>query len=87
MTTRTITQAKVFDIKARGTSLMGHGFSDYIKGITWVEGYPWESDEECNKLLEIAIAEWEERRNENPWGTTSYKPELRIYWKNIFETP
>ncbi len=85
MITRTITQAKVFDVKARGTSLIGHGFSDYVEGITWVEGYPWESDEDCNKLLDIAIAEWEERRREDPWRTTSYKPELKIYWKNISE--
>jgi hypothetical protein len=85
MITRTITQAKVFDIKARGITLMCHGFSDYVKGITWVEGYPWESDEDCNKLLDTAIAEWEERRRDNPWGTTSHKPELIIYWKNISE--
>lgn len=85
MITRTITQAKVFDIKAQGTSLIGQGFSDYIEGIIWFEGCPWKSDEECNKLLDIAITEWEERREEDPWGTTSHKPKLKIYWKNISE--
>jgi hypothetical protein len=37
-------------------------------------------------MLENAIKDWEEKRNTNPWGTTDYKPELKIYWITIKNT-
>ena len=82
METRTITEIKVFDIVAQGDVLSGHGYCDYIPSITWVKGQVWESDAQCEKLLQQAIKDWEMRRESNPWGTTDYKPQLKIYWKN-----
>jgi hypothetical protein len=83
MVTRTLEQVKVFDIKAHGQTLSGHGYCDQIPGLTWVNGQTWESEEECVRLLNAAIADWEDRRNKNPWGTTDHKPELVVYWKTI----
>ena len=83
MITRTVKQLKVFDIKSSADMLCGHGYCDTIPSITWVDGQPWESTEECDRLYAEAYADWERRRTENPWGTTSYKPELKIYWKTI----
>lgn len=83
MITRTLTQIKVFDIKARSEMVGGHGWSDSIPGLTWANGQAWESDAECERCLNEAIADWQNRRNENPWGTTSHKPELVIYWQTI----
>lgn len=83
MITRTLTQVKVFDIKAQGDMIGGHGWSDFISGLTWVNGQVWESDSECERCLNEAIADWQNRREKNPWGTTSYKPEITIYWKTI----
>ena len=80
MMTRTTTEVKVFDIKASGTVLFGHGWSDEIKGMVWADHKVWESDEECQRLLDEAIAEWEKARVENPWGTTPNEPTLRVYW-------
>lgn len=83
METRVITEVKVFDIISSGMVLCGHGYSDEIPPIVWHKGCVWESDEKCAQLLEQATKEWEEKRNENPWGTTDYEPELRIYWKTL----
>lgn len=83
MITRTVKELKVFDIKSSGDMLCGHGYCDSIPSIAWVDGQPWESTEECDRLYAEAYADWERRRDKNPWGTTSYKPELKIYWKTI----
>lgn len=82
METRTITEIKVFDIVAQGQAIIGHGYSYDIPPIIWVKGQVWESDAQCEKLLQQAIKDWEMRRENNPWGTTDYKPQLKIYWKN-----
>lgn len=83
MITRTLTQIKVFDVKANGELIGGQGGFGTIPELNWVEGKVWESDEECERLLNEAIADWQERRNKNRWGTTPHKPELIIYWKTI----
>lgn len=83
MITRTIKQIKVFDIKSREDFICGHGYSDRIPGLTWVNGRVWKSDEQCQNLLQNSIIDWERKRNANPWGTTSHKPELVIYWQTI----
>lgn len=83
MITRTLTQVKVFDIKAQGDMIGGQGWFDSIPSLNWVNGQIWESDAECEKCLEEAIVDWQKRRSENPWGTTSHKPEIVIYWKTI----
>jgi hypothetical protein len=83
MVTRTLKQVKVFDIKAYGQTLSGHGYFDEIPGITWNLGQVWESEEECARLLKAAVADWEDRRNKNPWGTTDHKPELVVYWQTL----
>ena len=85
MITRTLTQVKVFDVKAYSDMVCGHGWSDSIPGLDWVNGRVWESDAECEQCLNEAIADWQKRRKENPWGTTSHKPELFIYWQTIDE--
>ena len=83
MITRTLTQVKVFDVKAQGDILGGHGWCDDIPGLEWVKGRVWENDAECEQCLNEAIADWQARRDRNPWGTTSHKPELVIYWQTI----
>ena len=83
MVTKTVTQVKAFSIIAQGEVLSGHGYSDYIPPITYAKDVYWESDEQCAQKLENAIQEWEEQRIENPWGTTSHKPKLKIYWLTI----
>lgn len=83
MITRVLTQVKVFDISARSDCISCQGFYDKIDGITWIEGQIWESDAQCNELLENAIEDWKIRRNKNVWETTSHKPELIVYWKTI----
>lgn len=85
MITRILKQVKVFDISAPGQVLSGHGYCDYINGITWFSKCIWESDEKCNQLLEKAILDWKERRDNNPWGTTSNKPKIHTYWVTVEE--
>ena len=83
MVTRTLTQAKVFDVKSHSDVVFCQGWSYPVPGLNWVNGRMWESDAECERCLNEAIADWQNRRNENPWGTTSHKPELAIYWQTI----
>ena len=83
MITRTLKQVKVFDVKARGTTLMGHGWSESIPGLTWVNGQIWESDAECDQCLQSAVEDWEHRLKDNPWGTTTNKPQVSVYWQTI----
>lgn len=83
MITRTLTQVKVFDVKAHGEVIGGHGWSDSIPGLNWVNGQVWESDAECERCLNEAITDWRNRRNKNPWGTTYHKPELVVYWQTV----
>lgn len=83
MVTRTLTQVKVFDVKAHSDVVGGHGWCDSIPGLSWVNGQIWESDAKCEQCLNEAIADWRNRRDKNPWGTTSHKPELVIYWQTI----
>ena len=82
METRVITEVKVFDIVAQGQAMVGHGYSYDIPPIIYVKGQIWESDTQCEKLLQQAIKDWEIKRECNPWGTTDHKPQLKIYWKN-----
>jgi hypothetical protein len=82
METRIKTEVKVFDIVAQGQVICGHGYSYDIPPIIWAKGQIWESDTQCEELLQQAIKDWEMRREDNPWGTTDYKPQLKIYWKN-----
>ncbi len=81
METRVITEIKVFDIVAKGQAMCGHGYNYDIPPIIWAKGQIWESDKQCEELLQQAIKEWEINRKCNPWGTTDYKPQLKIYWK------
>lgn len=84
MVTRIVTQVKVFDIKSREGVLADQGFAPIrIPGLVWQNDTPWESDEKCNELLQVAIEDWQRRRNENPWGTTDHEPKLDVHWKTI----
>jgi hypothetical protein len=83
MITRIVKQVKTFNISSQSDYLCGHGFSESIPGISWVNEQVWVSDEMCQSLLEEAMADWERRRNENPWGTTSHRPALEIHWLTI----
>lgn len=85
MVTRVLEQVKVFDIVAKGTILMGMGICDEIPELVYTKEEIWESDEACAQALENAIIDWKICREENYWGTTSHKPELKIYWKTIKE--
>ena len=83
MKTRIVKQIKVFDIKASGQYLGGHGFNVDVPAIIYCENQIWESDEQCSRLLQESIKNWEERKERDCWGTTSHKPSLDIYWKTI----
>ena len=84
MITRTVRQVKVFDVKAHQDVIHEQGMQPWtIPGLTWVNGQVWESDAECERCLNEAIADWRNRRNENPWGTTHHKPELVVYWQTV----
>jgi hypothetical protein len=84
MITRTVRQVKVFDVKAHQDVIHEQGMQPWINpGLTWVNGQVWESDAECERCLNEAIADWRNRRNENRWGTTSHKPELVVYWQTV----
>lgn len=83
MITRTLKQVKVFDIKAKSELLIGHGFSHLLPEIQWVKEQIWESEEECNKLLQEAITDWENRQKTNSLEITPNKPELIIYWQTV----
>lgn len=48
MITRTLTQVKVFDVKANGELIGGQGGFGTIPELNWVEGQVWESDAECD---------------------------------------
>lgn len=80
MVTRTVVEKKVFDIKSHADMICGHGYCDKIPGLNWAECQEWVSDEECDRLLAAATADWERKREDNPWGTTSHQPQLEIYW-------
>lgn len=84
MITRTVKQLKVFDIKSRQDVIHEQGMQPWlIPGLSWVNAQPWESAEECDRLYAEACEDWKRRRAENPWGTTSHKPELVVYWQII----
>ena len=84
MVTRTLTQVKVFDVKSHSDVICEQGMQPWqIPGLSWVNSRVWESDAECERCLNEAIADWRNRRSENSWGTTSHKPELVIYWQTI----
>ena len=80
MVTRTVVEKKVFDIKAHADQVSMQGFFYDIPGLNWAECQEWVSDEECDRLLAAATADWERKREDNPWGTTSHQPQLEIYW-------
>jgi hypothetical protein len=84
MITRVVKQVKVFDVKAHQEVMYEQGMKPWtIPGLSWVNGQIWKSDAECEQCLNEAITDWQNRRNENPWGTTSHKPELVVYWQTI----
>lgn len=83
MVTRTVVEKKVFSIRSNGQMMCGHGYNYDIDPIVWADGKEWVSDEECDRLLAEATKDWEQRRTENYWGTTSHQPELKIYWEPI----
>jgi hypothetical protein len=83
MVTRTVVEKKVFSIRSNGQMMCGQGYMYDIDPIVWADGKEWVSDEECDRLLAAATADWEQQRKENPWGTTSHQPELKIYWEPI----
>lgn len=87
MVTRTVVEKKVFSIRSNGQMMCGQGYLYDIDPIVWADGQDWVSDEECDRLLAEATTDWEQQRKENPWGTTSYQPELKIYWVPIEITP
>lgn len=84
MITRIVRQVKVFDVKAHQEVIHEQGMQPWVNpGLTWVYGQVWESDVECERCLNEAITDWRNRRNENPWATTSHKPELVVYWQTV----
>ncbi len=84
MITRIVRQVKVFDVKAHQDIICEQGMQPWtVPGLSWVNGRAWESDAECERCLNEAIADWRNRRDENPWGTTSHKPELVVYWQTV----
>jgi hypothetical protein len=84
MITRIVKQIKVFDVKARQDVICEQGMQPWpIPGLNWVNGQVWESDAECERCLNEAIADWRNRRDKNPWGTTSHEPELVVYWQTV----
>lgn len=83
MVTRTLIQKKVFDIRCMSECLCGHGFSWDKKGIDFIKEQEWQSDEECNKLLQHYTQEWKNMYEKAPHTTTSCAPEISIYWKTI----
>ena len=84
MITRIVQQIKVFDVKAHQDVICEQGMQPWIiPGLSWVNGQIWENDAECERRLNEAIADWQNRRKENPWGTTSHKPELVVYWQTV----
>ena len=83
MMTRTLKQVKMFDVKAKGQTLISHGYYEKIPGITWVEKRIWESDAECERCLNEAIKDWNERHKKNGWDTTDKEPEVIVYWETI----
>lgn len=85
MITRVLEQVKVFDIIAEGSTLRGMGYYTEIPELVYAKEEIWESDEACAQALENAIKDWKMQREKNCWGTTSYEPELEIYWKTIKE--
>ena len=80
MVTRTVVEKKVFDIWSDGQIMCGQGYTYNVDPIVWADSKEWVSDEECDRLLANATADWEQQRKENPWGTTSHQPQLEIYW-------
>lgn len=87
MVTRTVVEKKVFSIWSNGQGMCGHGYDYNIDPIIWADDQEWVSDEECDRLLAEATKDWEQRRNDNPWGTTGCRPQLDIYWVPIEITP
>lgn len=83
MATRIVKQVKVFDIASQSDYRGGHGYSERIPGISWVNGQIWESDEVCQSLLKEATIDWQKRCSEDLWGTTSHRPTIEIYWQTI----
>lgn len=83
MITRTLIQKKVFDIRCASEYLYGHGFDWDIKGIDFIKEQEWESDEECNRLLQHYTQEWKKMYEKAPHNVTSHAPELSVYWKTI----
>ena len=83
METRILKQVKMFDIKAYGQTLSGHGYTDTIPTLTWAEEQIWESDDKCQLLLNNAIAEWQDKQKKNPWNTPLKQPELMVYWQTV----
>ena len=83
MVTRVLEQVKVFDIIAEGSIIRGMGDYEEIPELIYAKEEIWESDEVCAQILENAIKDWEMRREKRCWSTTSYKPELKIYWKTV----
>ena len=81
MVTRTLKQVKVFDIVAGESVISVQGFCSIIPSIIYADGVRWESNELCELALQAAVKDWEKRRDEDAWGTTSNKPRLDIYWK------
>ena len=84
MITRILKQVKVFDVKAHPEVVYEQGMKPWtIPGLSWVNGRVWESDTECERYLNEAIADWQDRIKKEPWATTSHKPELVVYWQTI----
>ncbi len=81
METRILKQVKVFDIKALGETLFGHGYSDTVPDMVWAEEQIWESEEKCQSLLKGAILEWQKQKKKHPWATPSEEPKLIVYWR------
>lgn len=82
---RTLKQVKVFDIIAQGSCVSGHGSSYELPSIIYHQSLIFESDTQCEILLNKALEDYEEKYRHNCWGTTSNKPKLTIYWKTLEE--
>ena len=82
---RTLKQVKVFDIIAQGSCVSGHGYFEELPSIIYHQGCIFESDTECEILLNKALEDYEKELDDNCWGTTKDKPKLTIYWKTLAE--
>ena len=76
----TLTQEKMVKIYSPEDVIMGHGFSDVIKGEIYFEVL-YQSDKQVAELEKKAQIIYQEKY-EKSWVS---KPKVEIYWKTVSE--